>query len=111
MDGQASRKWGQKVLLIGTIGLMGIAAFAQEGRKVLVHPQPVYPELARGLALRGTVRLEVTVGADGEVKNTKPLGGHPLLVQATMDAVRKWKYAPSNAETTMTLEFVFKPNE
>jgi TonB family protein len=89
--------------------LLAISVFAQEGRKVLVHPQPVYPDLAKELSLRGSVRLEVVIGSDGEIKSTKVLGGHPILAQAVTEAVKKWKYAPASGETTATLEFSFRP--
>jgi TonB family protein len=113
MDGRASREWGFGFVRIFVFGLLlgvsALASFAQDGRKLLIHPQPVYPDLAKQLSLKGTVRLEITVGTDGEIKSTKPLGGHPILVQAALDAVRKWKWAPSNSETTTTLEFAFRP--
>ena len=54
------------------------------------------------------MRIEVVIGTDGEIKSTKVLGGHPILAQAAIDALRKWKYAPG-AESTVTLEFAFKP--
>jgi TonB family protein len=106
---QSFVKWSRRILQVGAVGLIAFASFAQEGRKVLIHPQPLYPELAKELSLKGTVRLEIVIGTDGEIKSTKALGGHPILVQAAIDAVRKWKYVPSNTETTATLEFAFRP--
>jgi Gram-negative bacterial TonB protein C-terminal len=44
-----------------------------------------------------------------KVKDVKVVGGHPLFVDATTDALKKWKYAPSNSETTAELEFNFHP--
>jgi TonB family protein len=99
---------GLRLALLLEIAGAGTMAFAQEGRKVLIHPQPVYPDLAKEMALRGTVRIEVMIGADGEIKSRKVLGGHPILAQAAIDALRKWKYAPG-VESTVTLEFAFKP--
>ncbi|HEY2457224.1 MAG TPA: energy transducer TonB [Candidatus Acidoferrum sp.] len=91
------------------LGLFAIPTIAQDGRKLLIHPQPVYPDLAKELSLKGNVRLEIVIGSDGEIKSTKPLGGHPILVQAATEAVKKWKYAPASGETTTTLEFSFRP--
>jgi hypothetical protein len=32
------------------------------------------------------------------VKETKVIGGHPILVTAAVDAVKKWKFDSANAE-------------
>jgi len=37
------------------------------------------------------------------------VGGHPLFVDAAVDAVKKWKYAPGKTETSIELEFHFRP--
>lgn len=55
---------------------------------------PVYPAAARAARIQGEVRLHVIVGTDGSVKELELISGHPMLVQAAMDAVRKWKYRP-----------------
>jgi hypothetical protein len=39
------------------------------------------------------------------------LGGHPILVNAAMDALKKWKFEPASEETTGTVEFKFRPEE
>jgi TonB family protein len=111
MDLLRAGKLCGKASLMVAVSVAGLVSFAQEGRKAVIHPQPVYPELAKNLMLKGTVRMEVVIAADGEIKSTKVLGGHPILVQAAVDAVRKWKYAPSNGETTVTLEFTFARSE
>jgi TonB family protein len=59
--------------------------------------------------LSGTVKVQVVIGADGQVKEVKVVGGHPLFVEATLEALKRWKYAPSNSETTAALEFNFHP--
>lgn len=46
-------------------------------RKATQSPPPVYPELARQLGVRGVVKIEVVVAANGAIKSTRPLGGHP----------------------------------
>ena len=109
MNGRWFGKLRGVTLGVVAFSIFVIPAFAQEGRRVLVHPQPAYPDLAKELSLKGNVRLEVVIGSDGEIKSTKPLGGHPILVQAATEAVKKWKYAPSKEDTTTTLEFSFRP--
>ena len=80
-------------------------------RKIRVRVAPVYPDLARKLKLNGIVRIQVVISANGNVKETKVIGGHPILVTAAVDAVKKWKFDPADAETTGILEIKFDPGE
>lgn len=80
-----------------------------QGRKVRSRVYPEYPDIARRMSLTGVVKLEVVVSPNGSVKDTKVIGGHPILVTAALDAVKKWKFDPSGAETTETVEFKFDP--
>jgi TonB family protein len=61
--------------------------------------------------IQGKVRLEVTVGTNGKVKSTKVVGGHPLLVSASEDALRKWEFEPAAADATAVIEFSFNPDQ
>ena len=88
---------------------MALVAFAQEGRKALSKTMPRYPEIARRMNLVGTVKVEAVIGPDGKVKNVNVVGGHPILVTVTVDAVKEWRYEPSKSETVATLSFDFKP--
>jgi TonB family protein len=84
--------------------------FPQDGRKVKVSPQPEYPDLARKNKIQGVARLQLAIAPDGSVKDIKVLGGNPVLVQASVDAVKKWKYEASSAESTTVVKFEFKPD-
>ena len=55
------------------------------------------------------MKVEIVIGADGKVKETNVIGGHPILVDATLSALKEWKYEPAKAETTATLNFEFRP--
>ncbi|MBZ5579771.1 MAG: TonB family protein [Acidobacteriia bacterium] len=55
---------------------------------------PVYPALAKQTKTQGTVKIDITVSETGAVVSTKLIGGHPLLVTAAIDAVKKRKYTP-----------------
>ena len=61
------------------------------------------------MRIAGTVRLQLTVAANGSVKETKVIGGHPILVTAAVDAVKKWKYETAGAESTGMVEIKFNP--
>jgi len=90
-----------------------LAGCAEDGidRKVKSKVSPTYPEIARKMGLSGTVKIEVVVAPNGSVKETKVIGGHPILVTAALDAVKKWKFEPAGAESTGTVEFKFSPGE
>lgn len=79
-------------------------------RKVALRVSPVYPDLARRMSLAGTVKVEAVVGNDGLVKSVSVKGGHPLLVQAATDAVRRWKWVPASRETVEPIEVRFNPD-
>jgi len=96
-----------------TVLLAGAMALAQqtvdEGkRKVKTKVNPQFSDLARRLNVSGRVKIEVVIANDGHVKSSKALGGHPLLVQSCVDAVRDWKFEPAPEETTQVIEFEFK---
>ena len=66
-----------------------------EAAKVLIHPLPQYPELARARRLGGTVHLGATVLEDGTVTNLKIVSGDLMLAGAAVEAVRHWRYQPA----------------
>ncbi len=89
---------------------LGVANLqAQDGRKVLSNPVPVYPDVAKRLRLVGTVKVQIVIGVDGRIKDKTFIGGHPVLVSAVEETLKNWKYAPSSGETTTQLEFNFHP--
>ena len=69
-------------------------------RKPKTRVSPVYPELARRMSITGTVRLAVVVAPNGQVKTAKAIGGHPILVNAAMDAMKQWRFEPAPTEST-----------
>jgi len=66
----------------------------QAGR-ILQRVQPVYPALAREGRIQGNVQLKAVISADGKIKTLTVVSGHPLLVDAALDAVRHWTYQPT----------------
>ena len=79
-------------------------------RKLISRVEPAYPEELRKRAIGGTVRLKVTIAANGTVYNTQLLGGNPVLGDAAIAAVAKWKYAPAAAQTTVEVSILFDPH-
>ncbi len=73
---------------------------------------PIYPEQARAAHIQGTVVLQAVIGKDGSVQNVHVVSGHPMLVPAAMDAVKRWRYKPfylngqpSEAEVQINVNF------
>jgi TonB family protein len=101
---------GKMVRMLSLVALaimLGLSAQAQEAnRKLKSKVDPVYPEVARNMRIEGAVRLQVQVTPQGTVKDTKVLGGNPLLASSAVDAVKRWKYESGPEETVMvTIEF------
>ena len=88
-------------------------AFASDdgARKIRTRVTPLYPELAKKMNVTGVVKVQIVIATNGTVKSTKLVGGHPLLVEPSLEAVKKWKYEPANEETTETVEFKFNGND
>jgi periplasmic protein TonB len=63
--------------------------------KIINRVQPVYPPLAKQARVSGTVRLNAVISRDGSIQDLQVVSGHPLLVQAALQAVRQWRYSPT----------------
>jgi TonB family protein len=59
------------------------------------------------MGLKGTVRVEAVVSSDGNVKAVEVKGGHPVLAQAAVSAIRKWKWEPAVRESREPVEVTF----
>jgi TonB family protein len=66
-----------------------------QAEKMLAHRvEATYPQMARIAHIQGNVILHVLINKQGHVANIKPVSGHPILIQAALDAVRQWEYQP-----------------
>lgn len=124
-------------LLSGLSGLSGVVTNAQQTdppaaqakkitrvrqggnitAKMLIHKvQPKYPgDDARDKAASGTVRLHAIIANDGSVSQLEVISGDPLLVSASIEAVRQWKYRVTYlngepVEVDTTIDIIFKLN-
>jgi TonB family protein len=93
--------------ILGTYALAQSPSAEENKRKVKTKVAPAYPELAKRMNVVGKVKIEVIITPDGRVKSTRALGGHPLLVQSCIDAVKEWKFVAAPEETTQVVEFEF----
>jgi TonB family protein len=105
-------------LAVASMAFVPVKSLAQDGatgdikdhggRKVKSSVKPAYPDVARQMHITGTVRLEATVGPDGKVRETRIIGGSPMLAQEASFAVKKWKYEEAPKETIETVEVVYQ---
>lgn len=77
-------------------------------RKVRAKVLPEYPALARQMNVVGKVKIEANVSADGRVVDTRVIGGSPLLVNAAIEALKKWRFEPGPKDTIELVEFEFR---
>ncbi|HET8965363.1 MAG TPA: energy transducer TonB [Candidatus Acidoferrum sp.] len=89
---------------------------AVQAAKLVNRVQPQYPPLARQTRISGTVRLHALISKDGSVQQLEVMSGHPLLVQAALDAVRQWRYQPTTlngepVEVDTTIDVIFSLNQ
>jgi len=89
-------------LLVG-----GLQASDQAERKVVPHQDPDYPAMAKKMNLHGTVKIKVWIAPDGSVRRVEYLGGHPLLAESALNAVKSWKYERAPNESTAIVEVKF----
>jgi len=59
--------------------------------------------------------MEIVIGRNGQIIEVKVVAGHPLLMQAAIDAVRRWCYKPTllngqpvEVVSTVTVNFVLQ---
>lgn len=67
-----------------------------QAAKLIKHPTPGYPSIAKSARIQGTVILQAIIGRDGTVQNLKVVSAaSPLLVPSAIDAVKQWVYQPT----------------
>jgi TonB family protein len=91
--------------------ISSVRAQESTARKLLTRVNPKYPEYLKAHEIGGVVRLMVVVTPNGTVKSVSPVGGNPILVDAATDAVKQWKYAPSDSSDTFEVKLDFIPRQ
>ena len=83
-----------------------------EGGELETKVAAIYPPQARSVGVQGQVVMDALIAEDGSVRDVKVVSGPPMLRQAAVDAVRRWKYKPYKlngkaipAQTQVTLDF------
>ena len=73
----------------------------------IVYVRPEYPQIARAAKVQGVVVLEGQIERDGHVCGARVLRSIPLLDQAAIDAVLRWRFAPVAVPVIMTMTVNF----
>ena len=63
--------------------------------KAIIQMRPEYPQLAKQAHIQGQVEIDAILDEQGSVVEMKVVSGPPLLYQAALDALKKWKYEPT----------------
>lgn len=63
--------------------------------RLINRVDPIYPALAKQTHMQGSVVIDAIIDEHGEVVEMKVVSGPPLLIQAALDAVRRWRYEPT----------------
>jgi TonB family protein len=63
--------------------------------KIILRPNPAYPEEAKQKGVQGGVVMEVTVNEKGEVWDARVVRGESSLQNAALEAVRRWRFSPA----------------
>jgi periplasmic protein TonB len=63
--------------------------------RAIVQVRPEFPVLARQARIQGQVQIDAVLDEQGNVIDMKVVSGPPLLYQAALDALKKWKYEPT----------------
>lgn len=102
----STQRWIRRVALVALAAVVSTSAVAQSSRAVKSQATPNYPELAKKMNVKGAVKVELTVAANGTVKTAKAMGGHPLLIDAAVSAAKQFKYE-AGEETKEVVIFKF----
>jgi TonB family protein len=76
---------------VGTVHATSLGVMASN---LMYNPMPAYPAAASASHVQGEVKLSADVDRDGHVASVRVISGPPLLRDAALDAVQRWRYRP-----------------
>lgn len=69
-------------------------ATASAMSRVVKKVAPEFPAAAKQLNVTGQSEVSVVVGTGGDVEEAKVLKGNAIFSQASLNAVKQWKFTP-----------------
>jgi TonB family protein len=93
-------------LAIALLLCVGAPLHAQ---RAAVHKvPPTYLPIAKQMGVTGIIMVVTTVDASGKVIKAESSSANKLLVNAAIDAVKQWKFAPGDATETFPVAIDFE---
>jgi TonB family protein len=86
-----------EVLPANSVKVLRVGGTIRVPRKI-IDVKPVYPEDARAANVQGVVILQLRIATDGSVADARILRSIPMLDEAALDAVRQWRYEPTDVD-------------
>jgi TonB family protein len=82
--------------------------------ELISRVSPVYPANAKRYGFFGAVLVSAKVNKNGTVSDVKVLRGNPVLGDAAVDAVKRWRYKPATSDgvpidSTVQITINFNP--
>jgi protein TonB len=87
----------------------GEFVYFEEHPVAITKVQPEYPDIARQSGIEGIVRIQVLVGKDGKVRDTKVVASIPVLDDAAVRAVSQWVFKPALSNNKPVAVWVVVP--
>jgi periplasmic protein TonB len=77
----------------------------------LNNPPPAYPLSARRRRIEGTATVRAEISAEGECLRAelKTSSGAPILDEAALEAVKKWRFTPAKRAGLAVVAWVEAP--
>jgi periplasmic protein TonB len=63
--------------------------------KSIDKPAPPYPAIAKAAGVQGTVAVQIVIDEQGRVISAKATSGHPLLLNAAVQAAHRARFTPT----------------
>ena len=112
MDSQIRRgivRFAAYFALLALVVPLPVSSQEAEPLKPTKKVLPAYPEVLKHAGISGTVRVRVTIGPDGTVKDVEARGGGAIFIDAVTKAVKQWRYLPTGehqriSEVTVSFE-------
>lgn len=90
-------------------GIGPIRVAQGQGPGLIKRVEPIYPPMARARRLEGTVVLDAVILKDGSVSDVTVIkSGNPMFDKSAMDALRQWRFTPSDRDVIMSLTVHFQ---
>jgi len=83
--------------------------YTDEVPVLISQVQPKYPDIARDAGVEGSVLVQVMVGKDGRVKDTRVVKSIPMLDAAAVEAVKQFVFKPALANNKPVVTWVAIP--